>query len=150
MAARRQYRLNLLSRVADREAGATWAIRLVREQLDRGESSLHGYSDRLAAGVRLAAQFNDERTVLLLYTEFEDAVREAYRGILRRNQRPQMETLLRVLRDRVGVPQSVYTGANRVRVCRNAIVHQNEPATMTTAEAKSSLSRFLACLPEWT
>jgi hypothetical protein len=96
-----------------------------------------------------AADANLEGTYLLrMFAEFETGIRSYWR-IFRPRSRTPVETLLDRVGDRCRIPADVVQQAQRVRECRNKLVHDRdqEVEAVTISKARSCLSTYFARLP---
>jgi hypothetical protein len=137
-------------RAVEREGeAAAYALDLLEAQLKRDPSSLkkRGLGQRDFAEL----QRHRETTYLVrMFAEFEIGLREAWSRVYGETSHPRMVDLLVALGSRRRMPNERLSDAHRVRVCRNAILHDESEAaaSLTIQEARRYLCRFFSFLPE--
>lgn len=150
---RKHYWLGQLSMTHDREAAVGWAVRLGRQLLQDDHPvtvQVDGCPHNAQALLRDAEQSSDARTILLLFAEFEAAIREVYRHHYRKTTAPDAYPLMESIANRVLMAPDVLEAAHRARQARNDIIHSAASSPIDSLGARSSLARFLSWLPDWT
>jgi len=138
--------LDQLKRVADQYHAAKFAVgRLLAEAMeDPGNlealvrpNDLKGCLDRLEATY-----------FVMLFAEFESAIRNVWKAQFRKKTRPRMEILLDRIAAKAYVTDKDLGQVQSVRRYRNFLVHGEDfAASVTLEQAKSLLARFFYSMP---
>ena len=136
-------------RAIERESDtAAFALDLLHDQLRRDPSSLHHRGLGRQDFVEFAE--NREATYLVrIFAEFENGLREAWVNAFSETSHPKMMDLIQALASRCRIPNDRLVDAQRVRVYRNSIVHDESEIAfpITLGEARRFLCRFFSFLP---
>jgi hypothetical protein len=139
-----------LQRVRDEFDAARFAVEHVRKAVKSGEGLLKEKTSVRPSHLRACSENLDMTYVLRLFAEFEATLRD-YIAIARPTRRPR-RTQMNALMDRVGaicgIPFGIVDEAHEVRDYRNDAVHDRVARqTLTLAECKARISKFLSFLP---
>ena len=148
---RRQFRIERVRAVEREYQAATLAGRLLSEHLQRDPAPL-GAVGLQQADFRNLLENLESTFLIRMFAECEAALRDTWRNCFRRPTQPAVKDLLDAIAAYRSVPQHVLDTAHDVRRFRNALVHEEAEAaeTLTLAEARRRLCRFLAFLPlDW-
>lgn len=143
---KRQERIERMTRVEREFRAAAIAADLLWEKLREDPSFL---LPSLRARDGEAMRKNIEIAFLIrLFAEFEAGLRDAWSQAFGRKTKPQMKGLVDQIATQRNVPAPDVAAVHRVREYRNSLVHGGEAETVSIEEARGSLNRFFARLPE--
>jgi hypothetical protein len=146
---KRQERIERIRSVEREYLAAISAVQLLQNQLRADPSWGAARGWRARDGENLLAHL--EATFLIrLYAEFEAGLREVWSKFYRRRTNPPMKDLLIALASQ-RIPQDWLDDADKVRLYRNAVVHEGSDegaARLSVEVARSRLCRYFSRLPE--
>jgi len=138
--------LDQLKRVADQYHAAKFAVgRLLAEAKKdpRNLQALVRPNDLKGCLDRLEATY-----FVMLFAEFESAIRNVWKAQFRKKTRPRMEILLDSIAAKAYLTDADLRHVHSVRRYRNFLVHGEDfAASVTLEQAKSLLARFLSFMP---
>ncbi len=136
----------------EREYKATRSAMLLLAERLRANPAQALAEDWSARDAENSAENLEATYLIRLFAEFESGLRDLWKFYYKKKKRTQMKYLVQLIATQA-VPQNSVDDADRIRVFRNALVHEEseEPIVpLTLGEAKSKLCRYFSFLPrDW-